>query len=444
MKLSRYAIIDAYILEELRREYQNSDAKGRIRLLKKLYAGNHVPPYEIAVLAAENPHVEVRQWIARNGKHLDYRESHLVAIPGQEELYDTVFEFPDRDLRDRLKNDSDPFVRACLRENPSFAPSMEEFQKASHLERLALVRNLRVTPDLVEKIYDPDDKELGINLDARRELILAFLSNKEFLASIEKGAKRAGYLGRDWDDEQSYDYSPADERAYDLLTSVWRLAAKWPKGHEVVPIQTFSTVPVGDDVMCEVFKNTEVDTLREWIVNGVAREDNTELFRLALTDKDDFVRQVALSRIKGLTNQEIREVLVKSPSGDLRWFAQNSSLSEEVLKELREKLDADGVRQVDLTLEELQDKREEREVLTDDTLLFGWEGKGKYDSEKIHAIGRRLVALEKWMREWAAQMPPILRDQIKVEIQHLIMQVVWSLVAIVVLIAAIRWLRNIF
>jgi len=37
MALSRYAVIDAYTSEELRREYQASDAKGRVRLLQGLY-----------------------------------------------------------------------------------------------------------------------------------------------------------------------------------------------------------------------------------------------------------------------------------------------------------------------------------------------------------------------------------------------------------------------
>jgi len=37
MALSRYLVPDDYTLEELRREYQQTDAKGRIQLLKRLY-----------------------------------------------------------------------------------------------------------------------------------------------------------------------------------------------------------------------------------------------------------------------------------------------------------------------------------------------------------------------------------------------------------------------
>ncbi len=68
MELSRYTFPDDYVVEELRRKYHNSDAKGRIRLLKKLYRHDHRPLFEIALLAVEDAHVEVRQWIARHGK----------------------------------------------------------------------------------------------------------------------------------------------------------------------------------------------------------------------------------------------------------------------------------------------------------------------------------------------------------------------------------------
>jgi len=65
--LSRYATHDVYILEELRRLYQSSDANGRIHLLKKLYRNRRIAPFEIALLAVEDPNVDVRQWIARHG-----------------------------------------------------------------------------------------------------------------------------------------------------------------------------------------------------------------------------------------------------------------------------------------------------------------------------------------------------------------------------------------
>ena len=106
MPPSRYTFYDPYIIEELRRKYQQASAKGRIRLLRQL----HRPPFEIVLLAVEDTDVEVRQWIARYSD-LAYRERDFVN--GQ-----WIFKFPERNLSDRLKNDPDAFVRACLQENP--------------------------------------------------------------------------------------------------------------------------------------------------------------------------------------------------------------------------------------------------------------------------------------------------------------------------------------
>ena len=162
MTFSRYSIIDAYTLEELRREYQGSDAKTRLRSLEKLYEDDNIPPYEIALLAVEDPSVEVRQWIARSGKCLDYRTRRY-------EGDKLIYEHPEKNLEDRLKNDSDPFVRACLRENPTISLLSSEwigwFRESNHIERLALVRNQNVSDSLVERIFDFQDQELGLNLE---------------------------------------------------------------------------------------------------------------------------------------------------------------------------------------------------------------------------------------------------------------------------------------
>ena len=188
MALSRYQLIDAYTLEELRREYQNAGAKGRIRLLQKFHKNNQVLPSEIVRLAVEDPHVEVRQWLARHGKALNL----MLA------LTDDSDDLKVESFGNRLRNDPDPFVHACLRENPNVFGSIffkdwkEYFHDATPFERLALVRNPKVNEELIEKIFDPDDKELDIDLVARRGLNFAFLTNTEYLA---KRVTEAGLSG---------------------------------------------------------------------------------------------------------------------------------------------------------------------------------------------------------------------------------------------------------
>ena len=140
--LPRYTIPDAYTREEFHRLYHSANAQGRIALLEELYSGHRRgegrAPFEIALLAIADPHVEVRQWIARHGKYLDYSKEQE---PGQEPE-------PEKDLAQRLRQDPDPFVRACLRENPTFCGViwgtdewMAAFHESTTMERLALVRN---------------------------------------------------------------------------------------------------------------------------------------------------------------------------------------------------------------------------------------------------------------------------------------------------------------
>jgi uncharacterized protein YfeS len=218
MGLSRYDTTDAYTLEELRREYKASDCKGRIRLLLRLYKGDRVPPFEIALSAVEDPHVEIRQWIARHGKYLEYGDD----------------EPSHPNLADRLKSDPDPFVRACLRENPTvfggFVSTenwMEYFGEATHLERLALVRNPEVSQKLIETIFDCENSAIGVNIEERRELVLAFLTNEQALSRSQS-----------IDVREAFDQAMGHETAAALdwvmtsghFSKLWELISKWPKG----------------------------------------------------------------------------------------------------------------------------------------------------------------------------------------------------------------------
>src|SRR5437899_784674 len=122
MQRTRYSAIDVYTLEELWREYQASEPRGRIRLLKKLYRDDRRPPYEIAQMAVEDPHVEVRQWMA------------------------------------------------------------------THLERLALLRNTKIrnADELIQKIFDKDDQELGVDPEARQQLAWAYLTNAKAMGDAPR------------------------------------------------------------------------------------------------------------------------------------------------------------------------------------------------------------------------------------------------------------------
>jgi len=150
-RLSRYGVIDAYTLEELCRKYKISDGKRRIALLKQFWhrrndSRRSTPdmPFDIAVMAVEDSNLEVRQWVAQNAQYLNFKPpTESPDTDGWPYETDGWPKASERDLTKRLRHDSDPFVRACLHENSSVVGYqwVTVFHSATHLERLALMRN---------------------------------------------------------------------------------------------------------------------------------------------------------------------------------------------------------------------------------------------------------------------------------------------------------------
>jgi hypothetical protein len=146
MALGRYDIPDAYTIEEARRKYSALDASARVRWLRKANATGSLPG-EVLQLAAVDPNASVRQWVAKHG-HFWFR--------------DAPFE--------QLKADPDVLVRAAAHENPAAlegSPSFVQepvFKDAGRFERLALMRNPLIGRELIQKVFDPMDTELGVEL----------------------------------------------------------------------------------------------------------------------------------------------------------------------------------------------------------------------------------------------------------------------------------------
>lgn len=427
MSLSRYAVADAYTLEELRREYQMTDAKGRIRLLKKLnrytdtlpiYMRGQTTHDVIALLAVDDPNVEVRQWIARHGKYLE------------------------ENLKNGLKNDQDPFVRACLRENSGvfgLSRGEEDFREASHLERLALVRNPKVETDLIEKIFHPENKEIGINLTERRELVHAFLTNDKTLAQIIADA-----------DIREYEAPPeiaalicrspfGPEIAFhagQFLRKIWKFASKWP-AESGVPYLVYKHVPVSDDTKAEIYLGCDDINLRWAILNSCTR-GYVETLKLGVKDKDETCRFIACCTIPSLEPELLDAILKGKDKAALKGLALNKSLSLEMsvnsirnneVPEWLRKLGydkwstqeeetiallehvKDRLREVDkdnIFLEdtnehikqlraEVENKRllKDPESLFDDGLFEDRSQQGNFLEHKIDFIGRRLLSFEK-------------------------------------------------
>jgi hypothetical protein len=97
----------------------------------------------------------------------------------------------------------------------------EAFRNATHLERLALVRNPALNETLIEQIFDHEDQELGISLEARGELVKAFLTNHQAIRDSYRDQSDfiPGFLGG---------HPAAFTRAH--FSKLWILISKWPEG----------------------------------------------------------------------------------------------------------------------------------------------------------------------------------------------------------------------
>lgn len=279
---NRYSMVDAYTLEELRREYLSEDTKGRIRLITKV---KHGLPFEVARLAAEAPDVGVRQCIAKYGT-LDWRDRRIV---DHKLVYD--HEHPEFNLRQRLQNDPDPFVRACLRENPWFKFAGEKwediFKKSTHMERLALVRNesLETDKNFITKLFDSEDQDLGIDLDERRELIFIFVGSGKVLRRYTEEAGLLGYP-ESWD-------GLTDHLASKFLANLWELASKW-RTDSGVPYLVYSKVPANDETKAKNYQRCNDPELRKTIIAYCSsHEQFKETIELAKKDADQECRKWA-------------------------------------------------------------------------------------------------------------------------------------------------------
>jgi hypothetical protein len=287
MSLHRYDVLDAYTLEELRREYTRADAKGRTSLLKELQNRRNGIPFDIARMAVEDEQVEVRECIARHGQ-LDYSET----LYEGDNPDNPIIKFPERNLEEHLKHDPDAFVRACLRENPHvFLGTLRwvsYFQQANHLERLALMRNPEVQwgKELIERIFDHENHELGISLEERQELICAFLTNKEVLADLDETRKCPVF---EWPDDY---FGLSILGAEKFLTTLWELASKWPKEQQRLRSLVYQYVPAGDETKAKIYQAEEEPGCRCAILQNCTVED-AETLKLALRDTDKYCRSMA-------------------------------------------------------------------------------------------------------------------------------------------------------
>jgi hypothetical protein len=367
---------------------------------------------------------------------LDYREEQYV--DGQ-----WVAEFPERNLADRLKHDADPFVRACLRENPHVPLDSEaSLQDMPHMERLACMRN----PDLgrrftlindrgIEKIFDPADQELGIDLEARKDLIRALLTNPAVVSVSQRLSPRNFDTGAETFD--SLEWVVANGRAAVL----WQLMVQWPRGHEDLQGLVYQYVGAPDETKAQIYQACHVPALKHAILLGCGTDDGQTL-TLGMQDTDDFCRQLAYGKFdpRRFASQQAAEVLLQNIFRDrpspppidtptaaegihsafavasallqaalegedkaaLRGLAQNQTLPAPYLERVQSRLDELGAQHDAWEARQRLQEMREGQAPEDPEELFGEEGKrGAFLADKINVIGKQLLATDHELRRLA-------------------------------------------
>jgi hypothetical protein len=212
-------------------------------------------------LAVADENAVVRGWVARRG-YLRVAEGRSV-----------------------LEADADEYVRAAVWENPNVSQEwqghewwLEHFRVATHLERLAMVRNPYFDDLLIETILDPADRTLGLSRAERDDLVHGYLTNETALT------------GRQFDDG-----------AREHFKELWRLASKWPDVDLELGVRymIYRHVSADDKTKAAAYKSCCV-TLRKAILRNdtpPVHPYGDELAKLAVKDENAECRDLARKKL---------------------------------------------------------------------------------------------------------------------------------------------------
>src|SRR5262249_3139125 len=154
--------------------------------------------------------------------------------------------------------------RACLGENPTVFDAWNEtswfkyFQEATHMERLALMRNPEINSPhaegLIQKIFDFGNQELGIDTEIKKELIFAFLTNQHALDRSKK-LKASDFIDG---------WSMESTRAHFSL--LWALIAQWPENNGGLKHAVYRYMGTTEETKAFIYQTCTDTFLRQTIL----------------------------------------------------------------------------------------------------------------------------------------------------------------------------------
>lgn len=347
-KPQTYRSFDEYTIGLLRNRYLEASANERALMIERSEL-----PGEVIVMAIRDQSELVRTAVAKHW-HMN------CCLPDGS------------DAKSILRSDSSLLVRAAVLENPkaiTIWDCHQLFYSATHVERLALIRNPEISESLVEKVFDVHNTEWNLNFQQRAALVSAFLSNPKL---------------------QKYNQEDQWDIHFDNL---WRNISKCP--NSLVKQLVYRHIRASDHVKVQAFQlAASEEIVRCEIVDGCAPADRHTLFS-ALKDGLEEIRIFAFRNID-LSSDQFETLLQENDRTALKQLATNKHLSHAHAQKLHDRLDAldekDAASVVRWKIWELEGKIAPRDPIQ----LFGPEGRrGKFLEEKIDFIGTHIAQLRK-------------------------------------------------
>jgi hypothetical protein len=271
---NRYRVWDAYTKAEFQHHFANGSRQERLQLLAECYADGGYLPYKLASLVLEDSDPEIRLWMAKNARYLDYRP---------------VDKNPDGNLWERLSRDESPLVSAALYENSNafaFDVGTDTFPKLPQMCRLAYVRSpihgrclVSRWAELLLAIFDPSNKSLELVDGDRTDLARAYLTNPAVLAQAR--SHRCSPEPPWWEME-------CGQNRHRL----WELTCAFPIRRVVETAFEHFAPHASEEVRLSAYSSTGSSDLRYIILLG-ARPNDTNLWELASADEDALCRNLA-------------------------------------------------------------------------------------------------------------------------------------------------------
>lgn len=375
---SRYSAIDEYTLEELVRQYAAATPPERIAIISDLYDAGVMPPFEIALRAVADESAQVRHWMARNARYLDYRDSvEHVGDPGDLQRFN---------LHRLLLNDSDHFVRASLYENrhiyadTSIDEWHQKFSGATHLERLAMVRNPRTHAaiGLLEALFDPESTHFGLSLPEREQIVSALLISRQALTEHHRSGT---------------DLPPEPWDAH-LFSHLWRLISKWPADSRVRK-NIYLYVGTTIKTKAGIYRQCKQATFRADILRNIDPDDSDTL-ELAMKDQDNLCRFLAYSKVSNINQTRLESILDTEDIYALLGLAENETLNLDQLEEVKDRLFGLGAHEQARWASETIEKIKRSNPPQDPAQLFsGTDEPNQFLAEKINALGKIVLHLQR-------------------------------------------------